>query len=153
MFSNKSIRKSPFSIGCNTLGRRTCPRKANELLRRRSGISEGACGDTETVGMDLEGIGIGADGMSGDSNDISFVVALIIVGSSSSHRNFYSFRKFLLTSFCRTLDYVLLTFPRRWVFFSLITEQETFRALQTPSGSLVIPSIGSHHQQTLMMQP
>jgi len=28
--------------------------------------------------MDLEGIGIGADGMSGDSNDVSFVVVLII---------------------------------------------------------------------------
>jgi hypothetical protein len=44
----------------------------------RSGISEGACGDTETVEMDLEGIGIGADGMSGDSDDVAFVVALII---------------------------------------------------------------------------
>jgi hypothetical protein len=51
-------------------------------------ISEGACGETETVGMDLEGIGMGADGMSGDSNDLSFVVPLIILGSSWSQQQF-----------------------------------------------------------------
>jgi len=43
--------------------------------------------------VDFEGIGIGVDAMSGDSNDVSFVVAIDIVGSNSSHRNFYSFRK------------------------------------------------------------
>jgi len=103
--------------------------------------------------VDFEGIGMGEDGMSGDSVDVSFVVALVMVVVDSSYGKFYSFRNFSADVFLSNDQIMFLqTFPRRWVSFSLITEQATSRASQTPSRSLVILSIGSHHRQTLMMQ-
>jgi hypothetical protein len=88
--------------------------------------------------MDLEGIGIGVDGMSGDSNDVSFVVAMIIVSSSWSHRcNFFiRFENFLLTSFCRTPDYVFADLPTPMGLFLLDYGAGNVQSLANTLGKL-----------------